>query len=415
MFILAQDTKKEEPKFGVKFSGFVRNDMIFNTRQVASARGESNVLLFPKAISLDADEKDINAAPNFNLSSFTTRLRAKITGPDAFGAKTSGLIETDFLGPNGTATYALRIRHAMIKFDWETTSLLTGQYWHPMWATECFPGTVSFGAGVPFNPLSRNPQVRLTKKFGGISVMGAIMSQGMFQPIAGKAALQNSAIPEAHLQLQFKNDMISAGAGVNFQSLRPQLKTAQNYIDKTTINSLSFFGYMKVKTKPVVAKVYAMYGQNNDNMVMMGGYATRNMTYTAEQLSKGFVEYSPYNTLSTWVDFETTGKSLKFGLFAGYMQNMGAADSIDVSTFTGRWNNINTMLRVAPRVVYKVNKIKLGFEVEYSAVAYAKENQDASGNLVSGADVGGIDAFGKVTNSETADNIKLLVSIAYIF
>ena len=321
LLMMAQnkDEKKEtKKKFGVNFSGFIRNDMIYNTRKVVSGRAESNVLLAPKPVKLDADGKDINAVANFNFASLTSRIRAKISGPDAFGAKTSGLIEMDFLGPNVVTPFALRLRHAFVKLQWESSSLLMGQYWHPMWATECYPGAVSFGAGVPINPLSRNPQVRYTKSFGGLSIMAAAMSQGMFKSKGDPMSHQDAGIPEVHLQLQYKNELISAGAGVNYQILMPRTVTDSNYVTSQTVGSMSFFGYAKLSLKPITIKLYGMYGQNNDNMVMMGGYAVTDMVYSADQYSKNYVQYTPYNTASGWIDIETTGKKLKFGLFAGY-------------------------------------------------------------------------------------------------
>jgi hypothetical protein len=169
-----------------------------------------------------------------------------------------------------------------------------------------------------------------------------------------------------------------------------------------------------------------MYGQNNDNLVMMGGYGVKNMTYSADQMTKGFVEYTAYNTLSTWVDFETRGKNLKFGLFAGYALNLGSADSVmssvdattlawNGSNYVGRWGNVNSMLRVAPRLVYVMNKVKLGFEVEYSSADYAIQERDANGAAVVGSDAGGVDAYGKVTNYETANNVTFILSMAYNF
>ena len=410
--------QEEKPKFGVDFSGFIRNDIVLNSRQVISARGESGVLLAPAPIVEDRDGKDINGSPNFNMVGFTTRLRGKIHGPDAFGAKTSGLFEMDFIGyanSAGAVPFSLRLRHAMVKLQWEKAQLLTGQYWHPMWATECFPGTVSFGAGVPFNPLSRNPQIRFTYKLGKISLLGAAMSQGMFKSKAGAKASQNSTIPELHAQLQYKNDIISTGIGFNFQTLKPRQVTDSNYVTCQTATSTSLFGYIKVKLKPVTVKLYGMYGQSNDNMVMMGGFAVTDKTYTPEQVDKNFVEYTPYNTMSGWLDIETNGEKIKFGLFAGLSQNMGAKDSIFTSTYSGRWNNVNSMMRIAPRVKFISKKVSIGVELEYSAIDYAKENVDANGVIVEGADVGGIDKYGKVTNYETANNIKLLVSVAYKF
>ena len=415
IFALSQETKKEDSKFGLNISGFVRNDMVFNTRQVVSGRGESSFILSPKPIKLDKEGKDTNAVSNYNMVAFITRLRAKITGPEAFGAKTSGLVEMDFFGPNASAPYALRLRHAFVKFEWKSSNLLVGQYWHPIWATECYPGTVSFSTGTPFNPFSRNPQIRFTKQFGGLSILAAAMSQGMFKSKGNPMAHQNSSIPELHLQLQYKNKVISAGLGINYQLLQPRLVSSTNYITNQTVSSLSYFGYAKIKLKPLTTKIYGMYGQNNDNLVMMGGYAVTDKTYSADQRTKNLVDYTPYNSLSTWIDFETTGKILKFGFFAGYSQNMGAADSVQTTTYVGRWGNVNTMMRLAPRVIYTVNKIKLGFELEYSAIDYAEPKLDAIGQPVIGSDPNGIDAFGKVTNYKTANNIKFLLSLTYNF
>ncbi len=62
-----------------------------------------------------------------------------------------------------------------------------------------------------------------------------------------------------------------------------------------------------------------------------------------------------------------------------------------------------------------MNKVKLGFEVEYSAIDYAEQEVDDNGVPVVGSDPGGVDAFGKVTNYHTANNVKVLLSLAYIF
>jgi hypothetical protein len=88
----AQDTK-----FGIKFSGFVKTDIYWDSRQTISVR-EGQFLLYPANEKLDADGNDINAKANFNMLSIQTRLRGTITGPDALGAKTSGVIEGAFFG-----------------------------------------------------------------------------------------------------------------------------------------------------------------------------------------------------------------------------------------------------------------------------------------------------------------------------
>ncbi|MCD4696911.1 MAG: hypothetical protein K8S16_11805, partial [Bacteroidales bacterium] len=141
----AQDDKK----FGIKFSGFVKSDIFYDSRQTVDIR-EGHFLLYPKNEYLDENGKDINAVSKFNILAIQTRLKGVITGPDAFGAKTSGLIEGAFFGNIGTDINGFRLRHAFVKLSWEKTELLVGQFWHPMFVTSCFPGTVSFNTGVPF-------------------------------------------------------------------------------------------------------------------------------------------------------------------------------------------------------------------------------------------------------------------------
>jgi len=86
-----------EPKFGIKWNGFVKTDMMYDTRQTVNAReGHFNIL--PSAESLDDDGKDLNDQANFNILSIQSRLKGTISGPDFFGMKTSGVIEAAFFG-----------------------------------------------------------------------------------------------------------------------------------------------------------------------------------------------------------------------------------------------------------------------------------------------------------------------------
>ena len=118
--------------------------------------------LYPSPESFDVNKVDINDNPGFNILSIQSRLTGKITGPDAFGAKTSGQLEGEFFGTADGDVNGFRLRHAFVKLDWEQTSLLVGQTWNPMFITELVPGTVSFNTGAPFNPFARNPQIRFS-------------------------------------------------------------------------------------------------------------------------------------------------------------------------------------------------------------------------------------------------------------
>ena len=145
----------EKNYFGISFGGFVKTDLIFDSRQTVSVR-EGHFLLYPQPESMDLAGDDLNSVSNLNMLSIQTRLSGNITAPDAFGAKISGKIEGAFFGHSNGDINGFRLRHAFVKLDWENTSLLSGQYWHPMFVTEVFPGVVSFNTGVPFQPFSRN-------------------------------------------------------------------------------------------------------------------------------------------------------------------------------------------------------------------------------------------------------------------
>ncbi|OFY20161.1 MAG: hypothetical protein A2W98_12510 [Bacteroidetes bacterium GWF2_33_38] len=410
-FLFSQEEKKEE--YGIKWGGFIANDMLYNTRQVVSARGEGLLLLVPSPLLLDADGEDINATPNLNLIGIHSRLKGTITSPDAFGAKTSGYLEIDFYGKDAATAFMPILRHAFMKMNWEGGSeLLIGQFWNPSFVTDCYPGTVSYGAGVPFNPLSRTPQLRFTRAFGGLKVFASIMSQGAVKSSAGATTAMNSGIPEAHIQIQYakkKEDGtgIFTGAGFYIKTLKPLNNVtadtngvALKYKTDVTVSGATSFAYFKMILKPITFKLYGMLGQLNDNMVMMGGYATQYDTTTVLSTGNRYdYTYSPYKTLTTWVDFNTNGKKIEVGLFAGYSKNLGTLDDITINAKVGRWTDVESMMRIAPRVVFKSSKMSFGFELEYSSVNYGSV----------------FGAKGVVEEFTTANNIRGIFSAMYNF
>jgi len=405
---LFSQEKKEEPKFGIKFSGFVKTDAFYDTRQTVNIR-EGHFLLYPEATYFDANKKDINAKSNFNMLSIQSRLKGAISGPDAFGAKTSGVLEADFFG-NENASFSdvngFRIRHAFVKMNWKSTELLVGQYWHPMFISESFPAVISFNTGAPFQPFSRNPQIRLTKSLGGLKVIACVFTQRDFTstgPDGGSSKyLRNSSIPNAHLQLQYKLDSLNLlfGAGVDYKSITPELYTTnitgtKKYASEQTLNSLSAVGFVNLKLKPISIKLEGIYAQNAFDMVMIGGYGVKQVSDTAT----GAKEFTNLNTASLWADFQTNGKKVQFGLFGGYTKNMGSNDSIKGAIY-GRGTNIDYVYRVAPRVVFISGKLNIALETEYTFAMYGLKNGNGKG---------------KVTNGSAISNTRALLSFIYNF
>ncbi|MFH1119983.1 MAG: hypothetical protein V1775_09165 [Bacteroidota bacterium] len=389
---IAQE-KKDEPKFGIGFSGFVKTDIFYDTRQTVNIR-EGHFLLYPDNSAPDANGIDVNDKSAFNILSIQTRLRGAITGPDAFGAKTSGVLEADFFGNAGSGlddVNGFRLRHAFVKLNWKSTELLVGQYWHPMFIAESFPGVVSFNTGAPFQPFSRNPQIRLSRSFGGLKLIACTFVQRDFTNIgpeytfannsytvtsaAGSKYLRNAGIHAAHFQMQYnpKSTEHLFGIGVDYKTLMPELYTVNNARNKKyesieKVSSVSGIAFARIKFKPVTIKLEGVYAQNATDLVMIGGYAVRQVNDTAT----GSRDFTNLNTGSVWLDVNTHGKKVQFGLFAGYTKNMGSAGIVKTSTFYARGQNIDFVYRIAPRVVFTSGKLDIALEIENTVASYGK-------------------------------------------
>jgi hypothetical protein len=413
--------KKEEPKFGISFSGFVKTDIFYDTRQTVNIR-EGHFLLYPDNIAPDADGKDVNDKSTFNILSIQTRLKGAITGPDAFGAKTSGVLEADFFGNAASGlddVNGFRLRHAFVKLNWETTELMVGQYWHPMFIAESFPGTISFNTGSPFQPFSRNPQIRFSKTVGGLKLIACVFAQRDFTslgpeyvfvnnayasaPVLSSKFLRNAGIPNAHFQMQYnpKSTEHLFGIGVDYKTLMPELYTVNNAKNKKfesseKVGSVSGIAFAKFKFKPVTVKLEGVYAQNATDLVMIGGYAASQINDTAT----GSKDFTNLNTGSLWLDVNTHGKKVQFGLFAGYTKNMGSTETVKTSTFYARGPNIDHVYRVAPRVVFTSGKLDIAFELEHTVAAYGKVSANTKTEL---------------TDLKAVANSRALLAIVYKF
>ncbi len=392
--------QEADPGWGIKFSGFVKTDIFYDTRQPSTscAIREGHFFLYPENVLYDAEGNDINANPSFHILNIQSRLKGTISGPDAFGAKTSGVIEAEFFGTSEADINGFRLRHAFVKMDWTKTSLLIGQTWHPMFSEESFPGTISFNTGAPFTPFSRNPQVRVTRKLGKLSLSLTAYSQRDFTSSGPDGAsnkyLRNSGIPGTNLQLSLPvNDHIKVWAGMDYKKLRPELKTSANYETKASVSGVSYFANLKIKTKPVSISLMGVYGQNTCDLVMIGGYAVSEVTDTVTMEKT----YTCLNTGNFWIDLSTNGKKFVFGLFSGFSKNLGASETIN-GTVYGRGNNIDHLFRISPRVTVTEGRLTFGFELEHTTAAY--------GTIVSS---------GKVTNTNDVSNLRLLLSAIYKF
>lgn len=388
----AQNTTENTPE--IKISGFVKSDFFFDSRQVATFR-EGHFLLYPLNELLDVNGEDINAKASFNALSIQSRVTAKLFGPEVLGAKSGGLIEGEFFGTSDADVNGFRLRHAYVTLNWENTGLLFGQTWHPMFVTDVFPQVVSFNTGSPFQPFSRNPQIRLTQSFDKFNLIAALLTQRdvTSNGPAGFSSsyLRNNLIPSAHLQLQYKSESFVTGAGVDYKTLTPRISTTKNFKTDETVSGLSGLLYAKYVFSGFTWMVEGVYGQNLTDLLMLGGYAV-----SAVDTATGYEEYTPLNVYSVWTDL-SYGKDIQPGIFIGYTQNLGADDKI-VGSYNTRVNNIDKIFRVTPRVIFNFSKVRFAVETEFTSTLYGKT-----------------DEFGKVNDTKDVLNIRGLIAVYYFF
>lgn len=385
---------QENTSVTVKFGGYVNWTGFYDSRQTVSLR-EGYFLLYPAIYSYDKNGSDVNLKSGFNFLSIQTRLNAKIDGPEAFGAKASAFIEGEFFGTSDSDVNGFRLRHAFISLKWQNTLLTIGQGWHPMFITEAFPQVLSFNTGSPFQPFSRNPQIKLTQSLGGFNFSAAVYSQRDFTsngPAGGSSSyLRNSGIPAMDFGFQAKFGNFLFGGNVDYKILTPQLKTSQNVATDETIGSYAGMAYAKISGGDFTFTAEGVYGQNLTDILMLGGYAVASSDFVS-----GKETYTNINAYSAWADV-SYGKDFQIGCFAGYTQNLGSDDPITGKIYS-RGENIDNIFRVSPRMHWTSGKVKLGLELEYTKAAY-----------------GAADNFGKVHSITEVANTRILLSTYYLF
>lgn len=391
-----QEAEQKE-KTKVKISGFIRYESFFDSHKSVTAR-EGDLYLYPMNESLDANGINVNKINQLEMLALQSRVNMAISGPEAFGAKTSGVLEIDFFGTAENLVRTPRMRHAFFKLNWTKSELLMGQYWHPMFNTSIFPGTLSFGAAVPFHPLNRSPQVRYTyKPIKNLSIVTALLMHGYHASSGPATAQRDAGLPDSQLQLVYTTGKFLVGATVGYKFLRPRTEThLLDVATKETVGSYNVQGFIKFANDDFTAKIQGLMGENLSHLVMLGGYGAAQNPLITDDYS-----YINLKTMSVWTDLQTNGKKYQFGLFAGYSENLGAENAY-YSLGYARGEDIKYIYRISPRAMVNSGKMQFGLEYLFNGAAY-----DADGVLGANGEI-----------NPAANNVinhRILFSAAYMF
>jgi hypothetical protein len=393
--IKAQEEAIEVKKPLFVFSGYIIYEAYYDSYKSVTAR-EGNFYLFPLPEELDNNGNDINKQGQLNMLSAQSRFRAKINGPEAFGAKVNGLVEIDFLGTTLTSIQTPRIRHMFVNLTWERAQLLLGQSWHPLFVTECFPQVLGMGAAIPFNPLNRAPQVKYSYNVNDeIEVSGAAISY-IDQNSTGPANAQKNAIlPDIHATVKYKTGDFITGIVSGFKTFKPRLVTETGDITNQKTGSFDVAAFAKYKAGELTLKAYTIYGQNLTPYSMIGGYGAAN---EVDDYS-----YSNINTMAFWGEGMYDIHAFGLGMFVGYTANLSSSASnyYELTGYT-RGGDIDNLLRISPRITYTSGKVEFGFEYMMTRATYM--TLDAANGK-----------YEAITTADAVSNNRLYFSAKYSF
>lgn len=402
-------TVEAEPT--VKVSGFVRMDTSHDTRQ-GIAGSNCTYYIYPKKIECDDQCCDINAQGKTSLTPSVTRLRVTADGTQINNIDLSSLVELDFCAICSQEFGITRLRHAYLKADWKTKSLLVGQYWHPIYPLRCFADTVTFDGGSPIETYARYPQIRFDYHPGNFGLKLAAYSQFQYANNGPEgttpAYMQNSMTPGLFGSVEIRKEKFFAGAGINMQRLLPSLSTTttsttvtqKTYVSNAEITSFIGTLYCSINIKDLLFKTKIAVGQNGYPFGTLGGYAVGCLN--AETGKRCFENI---NFASWWGEIiYQKYEKMQPGIFFGVTRNLGTRntgiylDDEGDPIFYGYDAELHQVFHITPRIKSSFNHVHLGVEADFSKAWFGKMNRQ-----------------GKQLCTNSVSNLRMLVAAWYTF
>ena len=399
---------QEAPSY--KFYGFVRSVYTLDSRKISS-NAQELFSLYPMYRDLNASGEDLNATPSTSFTSVTTRFGFNFSIPTHFmgATKANAKIETDFTGaPN---FMILRLRQAYTQMQWEHSSLLVGQTWHPMFTFGTQPLVLSQNSGALFQPFNRSPQVRYDYLLKNIKLTAAAIYQmqytsagpDLITPTAittTYAYQRNALFPEWYVSMEAKSEHIMVGLGGEYKTIMPNRHFTDGFgvirLNTNVLKTPALMLYGTWTSGKLIVSAKGVMGQNLSDLNLIGGYAI-----TPDN------KYIAYNSLSSFVHINY-GVVHKVGLLGAFTKNLGPSKDVPAgSNFYGFGiDNANTVsermisniYRITPTYSYNYENWKLGVEFEYTNAAWG--NRSATGSII---------------HPERISNTRIFAILAYTF
>ena len=390
--------------FDYKFYGQVRTDLFYNSR-ANSETVDGLFYMYPKDISNDADGKDLNSFANGGFYTLYSRLGIDVKGPELMGKiKTSAKLEVDFRG-SGTSFSMFRMRHVYFNLDWGKSALLVGQTWHPLYG-DVAPDILNLNMGAPYQPFSRAPQLRYRFTSNGIVLTASAIWQSQYLSVGpanntpgttstqkSQNFLKNSCVPEFYFGADYRTSGIIVGAGVHVSSLTPRTQSefgGNIYKVNERNTGVSVVAQINYRKGKFSFSAKTLLSSNLTMTSTVGGYGV-----TSVDARTGEQEYAPLRVSHSWVNM-VYGSKLRFGVFGGYLKNLGAKD--DVTALIGTGTNLDQLSTATAELTYNIPNWKFG--AEYSWI---------------GAWYGSNDEKGKVVDTHLVKNNRIVFTAMFLF
>ena len=277
-----------------------------------------------------------------------------------------------------------------MQLDWEKFTLQLGQTWHPLAVLQCYADTISFNNGVPIDIYSRSPLIKATYHGTNFDFIACLSTQLDFNSDGPNGFsteyMRNAIVPNLHAQLQGLFGKHVAGIGVDYKRLRPRIETFTGFKTSESLSSVAAIAYLSLNFPSVVFRTKVIFGQNAHDYGMISGYAVHTIDPITDERT-----YANLQAVSYWIDVAVVkSKKIEPGIFIGYVKNIGATKTIlpnvvdTTGTVTekrifGFGTDADHVFRVSPRCRWRINKLTLAGEIEYTRAAFGTINNKGKG------------------------------------
>lgn len=369
-----------DTEFTTRWSGFIRNDVFANTRQVVSF-ARSTIPTIPLPPRPDVIGCDINAVGNIGMTPLRSFIRL-----DAWGVKCGRFYlhsgyQFTFLGLNEFTAGNINLWHAYMQLIHEKDRIVMGLYRHPFGILRVFPRSYIFNIA----SIAVAPQLRWWHSWGVVQTLitlyGQLIDTDYGQARSGEIVpsplfIQNSGKPGLSLRLQAATPLYVVGCGIDVYQLLPRLQSNTGYSTTQTTNIVNGTVYAALDSRDLWIKAQGFFGEDFVTNTLLGGYAL-----SACNAQTNVCQYTHIPTATIRFDMEWRRHPIIHpGLFVGWATTLKTNQPLYISpvtnkpVFFGPAADLHRIERVGIRCEVDIEPLRFGLEWDFTRAVWGPLN-----------------------------------------